>query len=61
MPAFTHALLLREGRVVTAGQKGKVLTSARLSEVFGARLRLGEKNERYQLNVQLKRKERFLA
>lgn len=39
-PAFTHALLLRGGRVLAAGPREKVLTSTRLSEVFGAPLRL---------------------
>lgn len=39
-PAFTHALLLREGRVVAAGPRGAVLTSSRLSETFGVRVRL---------------------
>lgn len=39
-PAFTHALLLRAGRVLAAGEKARVLTTARLSETFGAPLRL---------------------
>ncbi len=39
-PAFTHALLLRAGRVLAAGEKTRVLTTARLSEAFGAPLRL---------------------
>jgi iron complex transport system ATP-binding protein len=37
---FTHALLLRGGRVTAAGLRGDVLTSANLSAIFGARLRL---------------------
>jgi iron complex transport system ATP-binding protein len=39
-PAFTHALLLRDGAVLASGPKGDVLTSARLSQVFGAPMRL---------------------
>lgn len=39
-PAFTHALLLRAGRVLAAGDRRKVLTSSNLSEAFGTRLRL---------------------
>ena len=39
-PAFTHALLLRAGRVLAAGERSRVLTTARLSEAFGAPLRL---------------------
>jgi iron complex transport system ATP-binding protein len=38
--AFTHALLLREGRVVVAGPLGHVLTAERLSETFGLALEL---------------------
>jgi iron complex transport system ATP-binding protein len=54
MPAFTHALLLREGRVVAAGKKETVLTSRRLSEVFGAALKLGQRDGRYYLDIRLK-------
>ena len=39
-PAFTHALLLRAGRVVAAGRRRAVLDSANLSRTFGQRLRL---------------------
>ena len=39
-PVFTHALLLRRGAVLAAGTMETVLTSARLSEVFGAPMRL---------------------
>jgi iron complex transport system ATP-binding protein len=49
MPAFTHALLLREGRVLAAGEKAAVLTSGRISETFGAPLRLGRRSGRYEL------------
>lgn len=48
-PAFTHTLMLRAGRVVAAGPRTKVLTSANLSETFRARLRLGRSGGRYQL------------
>ncbi|HEX8294738.1 MAG TPA: ABC transporter ATP-binding protein [Chthoniobacteraceae bacterium] len=49
MPTFTHALLLRRGRILAAGEKHAVLTSARLSETFDATLQLTEQNERYVL------------
>ena len=39
-PVFTHALLLRQGKVLAAGEKGHVLTTARLTETFGEPLRL---------------------
>jgi len=51
MPVFTHALLLREGRVIADGIKSEVMTSARLSKVFGAGIKLGWKNSRYSLLV----------
>ncbi|WP_202926010.1 ABC transporter ATP-binding protein [Goekera deserti] len=37
---YTHALLLREGRVVAAGPAEQVLTAGALSETFGLRLTL---------------------
>ena len=40
VPVFTHALLLREGRVLASGAMRTVLTSARLSATFGAPVRL---------------------
>jgi iron complex transport system ATP-binding protein len=46
MPAFTHALLLREGRVLAAGPRERVLNSANLSAAFGAPLRLRRANDR---------------
>jgi iron complex transport system ATP-binding protein len=51
MPAFTHALLLRSGRVVAAGRRRNVLTSANLSALFGASLRLVRHRARYQLDL----------
>ena len=50
MPVFTHALLLREGRVVAAGAKRAVLTSARMSATFDAPLRLAHRAGRYRLS-----------
>lgn len=49
IPVFTHALLLRGGVVVASGEKSAVLTSARLSTTFDARLRLVSAQGRYQL------------
>lgn len=49
MPAFSHALLLRDGRVLAAGTKATVLTSARISATFGAPLRLARRVGRYAL------------
>jgi iron complex transport system ATP-binding protein len=38
MPSFTHALLMRDGRVSASGPKLRVLTTRRLSGAFGARI-----------------------
>jgi iron complex transport system ATP-binding protein len=44
---FTHALLLRAGRVLAAGDIGDVLTAEALSETFGLALRLDRRDGRY--------------
>jgi iron complex transport system ATP-binding protein len=46
-PGFTHALLLREGRVVAAGPVRNTLTPAALSECFGMPLRLQHADGRW--------------
>jgi iron complex transport system ATP-binding protein len=50
-PAFTHALLLRDGRVLAAGPREQVLTSANLSATFGAPLRISRPGSRYRLHL----------
>jgi iron complex transport system ATP-binding protein len=51
MPVFSHALILRRGRILAAGRKSAVLNAKRLSAAFGARLRLRKRNGRYTLRV----------
>ncbi|MSU48550.1 MAG: ATP-binding cassette domain-containing protein [Opitutus sp.] len=46
MPAFTHALLLRAGRVHAAGPRAPVLNSKNLSAIFGAPLQLARRGSR---------------
>jgi iron complex transport system ATP-binding protein len=46
-PGFTHALLLREGRVVNAGPLTAVMTAGWLSEAFGLPLRLTYQDGRF--------------
>ncbi len=48
-PSFTHALLLREGRVTASGSVPEVLTSAKLSEAFQYCVRLRKRAGRYLL------------
>ena len=50
-PAFTHALLLRGGKVHAAGRRQRVLTSANLAATFGASLRLVRRGARLGLRV----------
>jgi iron complex transport system ATP-binding protein len=51
MPVFSHALLLREGRLLAAGPKRTTLTSARLSEVFNATCTLQRRHDRFSLRL----------
>ncbi len=51
VPGFTHALLLRAGRVLAAGSLASTLTSSRLSATFGAPVRLSRSSGRYRLQV----------
>jgi iron complex transport system ATP-binding protein len=46
-PGFTHALMLREGRMVAAGPLPEVMTEQVLSETFGMSLVLHEEDGRY--------------
>ena len=51
MPAFSHVLVLKDGAVLAAGPKAKMLTSATLSRAFDAPLRLRRRRGRYALAV----------
>ena len=46
-PGFTHALLLREGRVVDAGPVEDVVTAETLSATFGMPLLLSREDDRF--------------
>lgn len=51
VPAFTHVLVLREGRAVASGPIRTTLTAPILSEAFGAPLRLRRREGRYELSL----------
>ena len=51
VPLFTHVLLLRDGRTLTAGPRREVLTSAHLSSTFNATVRVRVRDDRYRLEV----------
>jgi iron complex transport system ATP-binding protein len=46
-PGFTHALLLKRGRIVSAGPIDEALTSESLSETFDLALSLKQEDGRY--------------
>ena len=50
VPAITHALLLREGRVTATGPAQKILTSANLTQTFSSPLRLRRRDGRWALH-----------
>ncbi len=47
MPSFTHALLLKAGRVAGAGERDEVLTPELLSHIFGVPIRAENMDGRY--------------
>jgi iron complex transport system ATP-binding protein len=51
MPAFSHVLVLKGGRVLASGPRARVLTSRTLSAAFGAPVRLRRIGGRYALGV----------
>ncbi len=51
VPAFSHVLVLRSGRVLARGRKREALSSAILSKAFGAKIRLTNQGGRYSLKV----------
>lgn len=51
MPAFSHVLILKDGKTLISGVKNKVLTQAVLSRAFDASLRLHKQHGRYSLGV----------
>jgi len=46
-PGFTHALLLKEGRVVASGPLERVITAEALSRTFGMQLRVTHEDGRF--------------
>lgn len=46
-PGFTHAALLRAGRIVASGPLEQMLTSESISTCFGARVRVGRREGRW--------------
>lgn len=55
MPVFSHALVLRTGRVLASGKKEEVLNSRVLSRAFDSRIKLMKAGPRFSLSVAPKR------
>jgi iron complex transport system ATP-binding protein len=51
MPVFSRALVLKEGKVLAAGEKSEALSAKNLSEAFGAKLKLRFKGGRFEMSV----------
>jgi iron complex transport system ATP-binding protein len=51
MPVFSHLLVLKNGKVLAAGEKSSLLKTKLLSTAFTARLRLSKIKKRYSMNV----------
>jgi iron complex transport system ATP-binding protein len=51
MPVFSHALILKSGRVLACGNKTAALTTRHLAAAFSTRVKLTGKAGRYALNV----------
>ncbi len=49
IPAITHALILKDGQVISQGEKRRALHSLSLSQAFGAELKLRSRLGRYRL------------
>lgn len=51
MPVFSHALILKSGRVVASGGKTDVITSAILSRAFAATIKVNRNQNRFTATV----------
>ena len=59
--AFTHALVLKAGRVLAAGPRRHALTAAILGDAFGVPVRLGSHGGRLRLTLRPHRRRAFTA
>ncbi len=51
MPVFSHALILKSGRIIGLGEKTSVLKSEILSHAFGAKIKLTRQQGRFQATI----------
>ncbi|MEO6182703.1 MAG: ATP-binding cassette domain-containing protein [Verrucomicrobiota bacterium] len=53
MPVFTHAMILKSGRIIGTGEKLSTLTSALLSRAFDAKIKVERKQNRFTANIKI--------
>ena len=53
MPIFTHAMVMKNGRILDSGLKQNVLQSKTFSQAFETPMRLSKLGDRYRLSVQV--------
>jgi iron complex transport system ATP-binding protein len=51
MPFLSHVLIMKDGKILAAGQKEKVLISAILSTAFDTNIELSGENSRYSISI----------
>jgi iron complex transport system ATP-binding protein len=51
MPAFSHALILREGRALASGPVGRAMNSRNLSAAFQAPIKLRRRQQRFTMSL----------
>lgn len=56
MPIFSHALILKDGKVLAAGEKSEVLNSKNLSSAFGTPIKLRRNENRFEMKVSARKK-----
>lgn len=54
IPVFSHMMILKNGKILTAGKKSGVLNSKNLSAAFAAKMQLRRTGSRYFLKVETK-------
>lgn len=51
LPCMSHVLMLKSGRVFASGEKQRILTSARLGDIYGHPVKLARSRGRYSLRL----------
>lgn len=51
LPCFNRVLLMKDGKILASGEKSEVLSSANLSQAYGAKLKLTHTRDRYLLRL----------